>query len=217
MVHPGTINPMTSLDAKVWGRHGPQGLLMQRLARYALLGWALFACAAMAFVVLALVAVWRTPPIIAIDRSGAVLGRMQWLGAVHRSRREVIAASMRFLRDYLSANATTVVPDYIQALDMMAPALRSATVAALRQTAYLARVRAARMRSWLSFAKGHDRPRVVRRGAREFLVRLRGTLHVVLPTGRRYRERFAYLLTEIAAARRTHDTAGLRIEGINPL
>ncbi len=190
---------------------------MQRLARYALLGWGLFACAAAAFVVLAIVAVWRTPPIIAVDRSGTVLGRMQWLDAAHRSRRDVIAASMRFLRDYLSANAPTVVPDYIEALDMMAPALRSTTVAALRKTAYLARVRAAGIRSWVSFAEGRRRPRVVRKGAREFLVRLEGTLHVVVRTGRQYRERFAYLLTAIAVARRPHDTAGLRIEGIDPL
>ncbi len=217
MGHPRMINLMTFPDAKVWGRHGPQGLLMQRLARYALLGWVLFACAAAAFVVLAVAVVWRTPPIVAVDRSGAILGRMQWLSAVHRSRREVIAASMRFLRDYLSANAATVVPDYIEALDMMAPALRSTTAAALRKTAYLARIRAARMRSWISFAKGHGSPRVVRRGTREFLVHLQGTLHIVLPSGRRYREHFAYLLTETAVVRRPHDTAGLRIEGINPL
>ena len=205
---------MTFPDANVWRRHGPQGLLMQRLVRYALLGWILFGCAALAFAVLAVVAVWRTPPIVAVGRNGTVLGRMQWLAAVHRSRREIIAASMRFVRDYLSANGATVVPDYIQALDMMAPPLQAATVAALRKTAYLARVRAARMRSWVSFATGPHRPRVVRRGAGRFLVRLSGVLHVVLPDGRRRHERFAILLTETAIARRADDTAGILVEGI---
>ncbi|WP_297445062.1 hypothetical protein [Acidiferrobacter sp.] len=205
---------MISLDANVWRRHGPHGLLMQRLARYALLGWVLFGCAALAFVVLAVVAVWRTPPIIAVDRAGTVLGRIQWLGAVHRSRREIITASMRFLQDYLSVNSATVVPDYIQALDMMAPPLRATTVAILRETAYLARVRAARLRSWVSFAKSPNHPRLARRDGRRFLVRLSGVLHVVLPNGRRHNERFTLILTEVAVARRMHDTAGILIEAI---
>lgn len=197
-----------------WRRHGPQGLLMQRLARYALLGWILFGCAALAFVLLALVAVWRTPPIIAVDRAGTILGRIQWLGAVHRSRREIIAASMRFLRDYLSVNAATVVPDYVQALDMMAPPLRATTVAMLRKTAYIARARAARLRSWVSFAKSPGHRRLVRRDRDRFMVRLSGVVHVVLPNGQRHSERFTLILTEIAVARRAHDTAGILVEGI---
>ncbi len=205
---------MISLDVNVWRRHGPQGLLMQRLARYALLGWTLFGCAALAFVLLALVVAWRTPPIIAVDRAGTILGRIQWLSATHRSRREIIAASMRFLRDYLSVNGATVVPDYVQALDMMAPPLRATTVRVLRKTAYIARVRAARLRSWVSFAKSPGHRRLVRRDRGRFLVRLSGVLHVVLPDGQRHSERFTLILTEIAVARRVHDTAGILVEAI---
>lgn len=216
MDHQGVVKTMIFLDANVWRRHGPQGLLMQRLARYALLGWVLFGCAALAFVLLALVAVWRTPPIIAVDRAGTILGRIEWLGAAHRSRREIIAASMRFLQDYLSVNGATVVPDYVQALEMMAPPLRATTVEILRKTAYIARVRAARLRSWVSFTKRPGHRRLVRRDRDRFLVRLSGVLHVVLPNGQRHREHFALVLTEIAVARRVHDTAGLLVEAITP-
>ncbi|WP_298135412.1 hypothetical protein [Acidiferrobacter sp.] len=187
---------------------------MQRLARYALLGWILFGGTALAFVVLAVVAVSRTPPILAVNRAGTVLGRIQWLAAIHRSRRAIIMASMRFLRDYLSIDGATVVPDTVHALDMMAPHLQAATVAVLQKTAYIARVRAARLRSWVSFVKNPHRPRLIRRDGDRFLVRLSGVVHVILPDGRPVREHFTIILTEIAVARRIHDTSGILVTAI---
>lgn len=208
---------MTALETNVWLRHGPQAMLMHRLARYSILGWVLFVCAAIAFAVLAALTAWRTPPIIAVNRAGAVLGRMQWLGRAHRSRAEIVAASMRFVRDYLSVNRDTVVPDYVQALDMMAPRLRRATVRALQKSAYIARVRGAHIRSWVSFDKGRKRPRVVSMSGSIARVRLSGVIHLVFPSGPSRRQGFTVVLTVTAVPRRTYDTAGLVIRDLRGL
>ncbi len=208
---------MTVLETNVWLRHGPQGMLMQRLARYSVLGWTLFVCTAIAFAVLAALAAWRTPPIIVVNRDGALLGRIQWLGHAYRSRAEIVAASMRFVRDYLSVNGDTVVPDYVQALDMMAPRLRRATVKALQKSAYIARVRNAHIRSWVSFDKGSKRPRVVSVSGGVSRVRLSGVIHLVFPAGPSRRQGFTVVLTVIAAPRRTYDTAGLVIRDVRGL
>ena len=199
------------------GAHGPQGLLMQRLARYAFLGWLFFGGAALAFVVLAAVLLWRTPQVVAVSRSGTILGRMEWLSAIRRSHRDILASSMRFVRDYLSANSATIVPDYVQALDMMADPLREATVAALKKTAYLARVRLAGLRSWVRFDDGSRRPRVLRRSGRVWLVRLSGVIHFVLPDGKTRRQGFSLLLTERSVARSMRNTAGIEIVAIRQL
>ncbi|MHB8254181.1 MAG: hypothetical protein ACYDEV_10900 [Acidiferrobacter sp.] len=208
---------MRRLEANVWLRHGPQGILMQRLARYALLGWCLFGCTAFALCLFAALATWRTPPIIAVNREGVVLGRIEWLNAMHRSRAEIVAASMRFVRDYLSVNSDTIVPDYVQALDMMASPFRAMTVSALKKTAYIARVRAAHLRSWVSFDRGHKRPRVVGLSGRIARVRLSGTVHLALPSGQSRREAFAVILTVASVARRPQDTAGILIDGAQGL
>lgn len=208
---------MTSLETNVWLRHGAQGILMQRLARYSLLGWALFICTAIAFAVLAAIAAWRVPPIIAVSRDGALLGRMQWLGRVHRSRAEIIADSMRFVRDYLSVNRATVVPDYVQALDMMAPRLRRATLKALQKSAYIARVRSAHIRSWVSFDKGRKRPSIVSASSGLSRVRLSGVIHLMFPAGPSRRQNFTVILTVTPVPRRRSDTAGLVINDVRGL
>lgn len=208
---------MKRLEANVWLRHGPYGMLMQRLARYALLGWLLFGGTALALFFLAAIATWRTPPIIAVNREGAVLGHVQWLDSPHRSRRELVAASMRFVRDYLSVNSDTVVPDYVQALDMMALPLRDVTIKALQKTAYIARVRKAGLRSWVTFDKGHKGPRVVGSSGSLTRVRLAGVVHLVLPSGQNRREPFSLLITLVPVARRPRDTAGIVIEGVQGL
>lgn len=205
------------LEANVWRRHGPQGILMQRLARYAVLGWILFGCTAAAFCLLAGLAVWRTPPVIAVSRGGAVLGQMEWFHARYRSRRDIVAASMRFVRDYLSVNSDTVMPDYVQALSMMSGPFRDLTVKALRKTAYLARVRKAHLRSWVTFDAGARKPRVVRRAGNSALVRLVGVVHVVLPSGLSRRAAFSLLLTEIIVPRTQQDTAGVLVSGADGL
>lgn len=208
---------MTVLETNVWLRHGSQGMLMQRLARYSVLGWVLFVCAAIAFAVLAVLTAWRTPPIIAVNRDGALLGRMQWLGRAHRSRAEIVAASMRFVRDYLSVNRDTVVPDYVQALNMMAPRLRQATVKALQKSAYIDRVRSAHIRSWVSFDKGHKRPRVVSVSKGVSRVRLSGVIHLVFPSGPSRRQGFTVVLTVSPVPRRRYDTAGLVVRDVRGL
>lgn len=208
---------MTRLEANVWRRHGPQGILMQRLARYALLGWVLFGCTAVAFCVLAVLAVWRTPPVIAVSRDGAVLGQMEWFHARYRSRRDILAASMRFVRDYLSANSATVMPDYVQALGMMSGPFRSLTVKALKKTAYLARVRKGHLRSWVTFDAGALHPRVVRRAGNGALVRVAGVVHVILPSGLLRRDTFSLLLTEVIVPRTRANTAGVLVAGVDGL
>jgi len=208
---------MKPLEKNVWLRHGPQGILMQRLARYAMLGWGLFGCTALAFCLLAAIAAWRTPPIIAVNREGMLLGHVQWLGAVQRSHSELVAASMRFIEDYLSVNSDTVVPDYVQALDMMAAPFRTVTVRALQKSAYIARVREAHLRSWVSFDKGHKRPRVVGASGPVARVHLSGVVHLALPSGQSRREAFSVMLTVTSVPRRSRDTAGVVIDGVQGL
>lgn len=208
---------MKGFEGNVWLRHGTQGLLMQRLARYALLGWVLFGVAALAFVLLAAIVTWRTPPIVAVNREGQLLGHIQWLSAMRRSRRELVAASMRFVQDYLSANSATVIPDYVQALNMMATPLRQETVRALQKSAYIARVRSAHLRSWISFNSGRHRPRVVMQKGATAHVRLSGVVHLVLASGQEHRESFSVTLTVVAVPRRPYDTAGVIVDGVQGL
>lgn len=190
---------------------------MQRLARYSILGWALFACTAIAFGILAALTAWRLPPVIAVSRDGVLLGRMQWLGRVHRSRAEIVADSMRFVRDYLSVNPDTVVPDYVQALNMMAPRLRRVTVKALQKSAYIARVRSAHIRSWVSFDKGSKKPRVVSMSEGIARVRLSGVIHLIFPSGPNRRQGFTVVLTVTPVPRRPYNTAGLVINDVRGL
>jgi len=201
----------------VWRLHGTQGLLMQRLARYSVLGWALFVVTAIALFVLQAVAVWRTPPIVAVDRSGVILGNMEWWHASSRSSQDIMAASLRFVRDYVSADSATIVPDYVQALEMMASPFRHATVHALAKSAYIARVRQAHMRSWVTFAHADHRPRILSRSGRVALVRVSGTIHIVTSGGLRRSSRFTLLLTVLAVARNPLDTAGVLIEKVERL
>ncbi|HUW97649.1 MAG TPA: hypothetical protein VMV40_02245 [Acidiferrobacter sp.] len=205
---------MVSIDTNVWLRHGPQGILLQRLARYALLGWALFGCAALALCLLAVVAAGRTPPIIAVNREGVVLGHIQWLSAIRRSHTEIVAASMRFVEDYLSVNSDTVVPDYVQALNMMAPPFRAVTVGALQKSAYIARVRKAHLRSWVTFDHGDKRPRVVGSAGPVAHVRLTGVVHLAVPSGQIHSEPFSIILTVTSVPRRPSNTAGVVVDGV---
>ncbi len=193
--------------------HGPQGLILRRLARHALWGWLLFALASLACVLLAVVAIARPSPVIAVDRSGRVLGRIEWLSPQARSRRDLLVAGMRFVRDYFCVNSTTVVADYVQALDMMSASLRQATVAALRKTAYIARVRAAHFRSWVTFRHA----RLLSRSGAHAQLRLSGVIHLARASGAVRHVSFAVILTVTVSARRPNDTAGIVVDGMRGL
>lgn len=195
----------------IWKAHGPTGSLMQRLARYALLGWLLFMVFAIAFIFLALDCVWRTPPIVAVSASGRILGRMEWLSDKHRSRTELLAASIRFVTDYLSVNSATIMDDYTTALSMMGRKLFVKTIRALRKTRYLARVRLAHTRSWVVFDQGARAPHIVRQEGDTSSVVLRGVIKVIFPNNQEYTRAFALLVVVHVVARNFHNTAGIKV------
>lgn len=205
------------LEGNPWLRHGPQGLLLRRLARYHLLGWLCAGASFAAFLLLALIATARTPPVVVVSASGRLLGQIRGSAPTLRPVASILAAAMRFVRDYLSVNSSTVVHDYTRALHMMARPLFVRTVQALRKTGYLARVRQLDARSWVDFDKGRMRPRVLARSADTAQVRLAGTVHIVLADGHRLAQPFAVMLAVTIVARTVTHEGGIVVRAIRPL
>ncbi|MHB8346904.1 MAG: hypothetical protein ACYDHM_06855 [Acidiferrobacterales bacterium] len=197
------------------GRHGPNGWLIVRLQRYALAGWIAFFVLLALFVLLVFVSTMAPKPVVAVNAAGQVLGHMEYLSPDSRSDTEIIAASRRFLDDYLSLNSATLFDDYAAALNMMSPALRAATLAALRRGGdYLARVRAAHARSRLSFDAPPGGERILERRGLTAQVRIRGELHIHDHGGRATVRPFNITLDVAIVARTMANTAGLEITGI---
>ncbi len=201
-------------------RHGQTGWLMVRLQRYAIAGWIAFFVLFALFVLLVFVSTLAPRPVIAVSPGGRVLGRIEYLHAGSRSDAEILAAARHFADDYLSLNSATIFNDYAAALNMMSPALRRATLAALRREAgsrggdYLARVRAARTRSRLSFDQQPGGTRLLWRHGLQARVQVGGVLHVRDRQGRARTQPFELVLDARIVARTMADTAGIEITGI---
>lgn len=200
-----------------WLRHGPQGQLLRRLVRYHLLGWFCAGFSLVALLLGALLVIVRTPPVVVVSASGRLLGQIRGSGPTARPAAALLAAAMRFMRDYLSVNSDTIIHDYTSALHMMAPPLFRRTVQALRKTGYLARVRKLRARSWVDFDHGHARPKVLTWSQDTAQVRLVGTVHIVLANGHRLAQRFAVILAVTRIARTVAHASGIIVRAIHPL
>ncbi|MDA8391019.1 MAG: hypothetical protein M0Z76_09875 [Gammaproteobacteria bacterium] len=199
------------LDQNPWLKHGPQGFLVQRLARHALAGWLLFAASGTLLALESLAVALKSPAVVAVRPGGRILGRIVWRGRAVRPGPSMVRAAVRFVRDYLSANSDTIVHDYAAALAMMSGPLLRRTVKALRATRYLARVRHDRTRSWITLGEGAGRPRLVGWSGHTAHVRVAGVLHVVRADGRQIRDPFTVLLSLVPARRSRHNESGARV------
>jgi hypothetical protein len=202
----------TKLEAnEILARHGPAGWLIRRLQRYALLGWVLFFIVLILHFASQIIGNFVPRPIVAVDASGRVLGNIEYLNADTRSDDDIIAASKRFASLYLSLNADTIFEDYAQAMNMMGDEMLAATQQSLKTDNYLARVAAAKARSWLEFSQP-DGARILERHGLAAQVRLAG--NIVVDGGSKDKvvsKPFDMTLTIESVARNTSNTSGIKI------
>ena len=192
-------------------RHGPQGFLLHRLARYALAGWCCFLLSLGAFFLYALIDALRPAPVLAVDRSGRVLGRFEYLSAAERSDAEILAAARYFAERYLSLNSHSIYDDYAAAMTMMDSAQRQRTAEELRQTNYLGKVRRANARSYLEYL---EPPELVGRDGDRALVSLSGRMVIYTRADIAAERRFELLLDMRVVPRSSFATAGVQVVDI---
>ena len=205
------MEPVKLKANEILAKHGPAGWLIRRLQRYALLGWVLFFVVLFLHFVSEIASNFVPRPIVAVDASGRILGNIEYLNAGTRSDDEIIAASKRFASSYMSLNAATVFDDYAQAMNMMGDELLAATQQSLKADNYLARVAAAKARSWLEFSQ-QDGARLVERHGLTAQVRLVG--NIVIDGGGKdgvVSKPFDITLTTESVARNTSNTSGIKI------
>jgi hypothetical protein len=205
------MEPVKLKDNEILIKHGPSGGLIRRLQRYALLGWVLFFIMLFLHFVSELASNFMPRPILAVDASGRILGNIEYLNAGTRSDDEIIAASKRFASSYMSLNAATIFDDYAQAMNMMSDELLATTQQSLKTDNYLARVAAAKARSWLEFSQ-QDGARIVERHGLTAQVRLAG--NIVIDGGGKdgvVSKPFDMTLTTESVARNTLNTSGIKI------
>lgn len=190
-------------------KHGPAGWLVRSLQRYAMLGWLLFFILLGMIFVTNLVKMFVPQPVFAVDEAGHLLGVIEYLKPTSRTDQEIIAASKYFIQNFLSLNSATIFEDYAAAMNMMASAYLAETQKAVKDDNYLARVAAAKSRSWLEFA-ATDGAKIVERRNMNAQVRLRGNI-VVDAGGGRVEKPFDVMLETEVVARNTNNTSGLVI------
>lgn len=205
------MEPVKLKANEILAKHGPAGWLIRRLQRYALLGWVLFFVVLFLHFVSELASNFMPRPIVAVDASGRILGNIEYLNAGTRSDDEIIAASKRFASLYMSLNAATIFDDYAQAMNMMGDELLATTQQSLKADNYLARVAAAKARSWLEFSP-QDGARIVERHGLTAQVRLAG--NIVIDGGGKdgvVSKPFDMTVTVESVARNTLNTSGIKI------
>jgi len=159
-------------------KHGPMSSLVRSLQRYALLGWFLFFLTLGAHFLLVMLSTLTPRPVIAVDESGRIIGNLEFLTANTRSDQELMAASMRYVQNFMSLNSETIFEDYAAAMNMMAPELLDKTRENILANNYLAVVAKAHTRSRITFGGGEAAPVVLGRKDLDADIRLRGTIFV---------------------------------------
>ena len=210
-------NPVKTTANEWVVQHGPQGWLIRRLQRYALLGWLLFAVMLALFVGEVALVTLRPVPVLAVDRAGRVLGRFEYLDASTRSSAEILAASQDFLTHYLSLNSGTIYNDYALALNLLAAPLEKTQLASIQKDGYLARVQKAETSSYLTFARGPQAPQILSRSGLHSVVRLRGQIvftSLQTPDQAPRTQPFDVTLTLTTVPRTRFNTQGLEIDAI---
>ena len=205
------------LSAKqILAKHGPTGWLVRRLQRYALLGWALFVLTLCAHFLIVALSTIAPRPVVTVDAAGRVLGTVEYLEPGARTDFEIMASVKRFSMLFLSLNSATIFEDYAEAMNMMDDELLQLTTASLAKSGegelnYLARVAAAKARSWLEFAADDGVVLLERRGS-QALVRVKG--NIVIDGGSQdgpVSKPFNITFGVRVVARNTVSTSGIKI------
>ncbi len=191
-------------------QHGPPGFLINRLARYATMGW--FAFFLSLFIFLFYVAVDKLVPVpvIGVNESGQILGTFEYLDPTTRSDEEVIAGSKYFLDRLLSLNSSTIYNDNSAALNMMEDDLRAKKIEELKATNYLPRAEAARTHSFNEYDKRHGASIIAKRDLLRS-VRLQGYMIITPEDGKTIEKPFDFTLDIRIIPRNTFVTAGISI------
>jgi hypothetical protein len=209
--NPVAAEPPTKATASdLLKMHGPTGYLIRKLQRYALLGWGLFFATLLFHFLVVLVSTLAPRPVVVVDPAGNKIGNIEFLGTSTRSDQELLAAAMRFMRNYQSLNSDTIYEDYAEAMNAMSKELEAATKEALKRDNYLARVAKAKTRSWIEFGIGAQAPALVDKRDLEATVRLRGNL-IAEGEGGRVEKPFDTTLVLHTVPRTTQNTAGIQI------
>jgi len=193
--------------------HGPSGWLMLRLQRYALIGWLAFFLLAIVFVLYIFAGRLAPQAVLAVDEGGRLLGQFDYMSPEARSDQELVAGATFFLERYLSVNSATVYNDYATALNMMQAPLREAKMNEVRTTGYLTQIDKANSRSYLTFSDGAKAPQLLERRGLQSLVRLQGTMVIVM-TEQTVERPFDVTLEMSTVARNRLATQGLVIDAI---
>ncbi len=152
------------------------GSFIQKLQRYAILGWFLF------FVVFAVLlgsyflGAILPKPLLVVDSEGRVMGQIDFLEPVKRLDEEVISGGARFLGFYLSMNSETIFDEYTVATSMMGPDLIEESKRLISEDGYLHKIAVAKSRSHIEFDQEEHPPEIIRRDEQEAVVRYQGIL-----------------------------------------
>ncbi|MHB1951403.1 MAG: hypothetical protein ACYCQK_08010 [Acidiferrobacteraceae bacterium] len=194
------------------GRHGETGSILRSVRRHGLLGWCLFGVAAVLLLVLSAAYSLIPRPVLVVDRTGRVRGQITWRRSVV-SRREMLDDSETFVSDLLSMNSATVFDEYAHALNMMSPALRARILAETRRNEYLAKIVAAHLTSWVTFATGDQAPQILKTAGNRAWVQLSGQ---VIADGAQVRRSapFDLMLGIRRVPRTTANTSGIEVDSV---
>ena len=195
-------------------QHGLQGSLMLRLQRFSLLGWGLFILLLLGNIVVVAIDRMIPEPVIAVDESGRVLGTFEFMDASQRTNDEILAGATFFVRNYVNVNSATIFEDYAAAVNMMAPALASSTLADVRRSGYLTAIKEGETDSRIRFASGDGAPTIVRREGLEATVHLRGDIIVRYLNGEENKTPFDLTVSMELVPRTTLSTHGLKVTAI---
>lgn len=210
-----TQKPMAMTANDILIKHGPMSGLVRQLQRFALLGWFLFALVLVLHFVLVMLSTMAPRPVVTVNASGQVIGNLEYLSPTARSDDELLAASMRFVQNFMSLNSESIFDDYSQAMNMMAPELFEKTRHSIMADNYLAIVAKSQTRSRIEFGRGELAPRVVERKDLEGQIRLRGQIVVydarVRGTSSEVKKPFDMTLRVRAVPRNTLNTAGITV------
>ncbi|MFQ5470971.1 MAG: hypothetical protein ACE5EH_11815 [Gammaproteobacteria bacterium] len=193
--------------------HGVSGWLIIRLQRYAMLGWLAFFLLAIIFGVYIFFTEIRPVPVLAVDESGKLLGKFEYLSQDYRTDHEVISGAKYFVDRYLSVNSSSIYDDYSQALNMMSEELKQEKLRELKETAYLSQVAKAKSRSFLEYRGGEDKPRILWKKEMDYAVSLKGEM-VMLVRDQKIERPFDVVLEASIIPRSTLSSHGLKINRI---
>ena len=206
----GTGKP-TKAETNPLLNHGPAGWLINRLQRYAILGWIVaFAVIFLHFFIVT-VSVLVPKPVMVVDQGGNLVGQIEYLKTGARSDQEILASSMHYMTLCQSLNSATIYNDMAACMNLQTPELRAITATALKKDNFLRRVEKIKSRSWLEFGTGTTAPAIVSRKGTDFVVRLKGNIFVDMGQKNIDPKPFDVTLTVRSAPRNSQNTTGIAI------